>query len=80
VGTSRFELVRFGDAYDVDEVDDFLVRVEGRLTHRQDAALAAEISSARFTVRRIRPGYAMDQVDQHLDELADRAARGLGRS
>ncbi|MEH3034546.1 MAG: DivIVA domain-containing protein [Aeromicrobium erythreum] len=68
--------MKFREGYDVDEVDDFLLAVERRLTGRPDSALAHDIASVRFTPRRLRGGYDMGEVDAYLDELHRRAETG----
>lgn len=68
--------VRWAEGYDIDEVDDFLDRVEPRLDGRLDPALADEIRGVRFTPVRLRKGYAVHEVDQLLDELESRARTG----
>jgi DivIVA domain-containing protein len=80
VTAPRFPLVRFREGYHVGEVDDFLAKVEPRVTGRPDGSIAALIREARFTPVRLRQGYDMGSVDAHLDALHARAERGSPRA
>lgn len=72
----RFPTTKLREGYHMGEVDDFLAKVEPRVTGRPDGSIAALIREARFTPVRLRQGYDMGAVDAHLDALHARAERG----
>jgi DivIVA domain-containing protein len=58
-----FSHVRLREGYSIEEVDEFLDRVEhGFVT-------ADEVRTVQFTTVRVRAGYNEDEVDDHLDEI-----------
>jgi DivIVA domain-containing protein len=80
VPSPSFSTVRWREGYTIDEVDRFLATVHRELAGRlPDAALAERIRRAVFTPVRLRPGYDMQQVDDHLDELHLLASQGHPR-
>ena len=76
VPAPRFRVVRFRDAYDIDEVDAFVDRCTIALDRGDTTDLtAAAIRDVRFTPKRFRPGYDMTDVDRYLDEVATELQR-----
>ncbi|PSK99568.1 DivIVA domain-containing protein [Murinocardiopsis flavida] len=76
-----FDTTRMHTGYDEEEVDSFLDHVEATLVTLRDGKdapgatesgmlTAARVRAERFTTTRLRPGYAPDQVDAFLDEVA----------
>lgn len=63
-----FRAVRFGEGYDVNEVDDFVDRVERALGSGDRSLTPQQVLQQRFTPTRFGEGYAMDDVDAYLDE------------
>lgn len=66
----RFRPVRFGEGYDMQEVDDFIDRIEHALHTGDGSVTADQILQQRFTQTRFSEGYAMDDVDRYLDRVA----------
>ncbi|MEU8378537.1 DivIVA domain-containing protein [Streptosporangium sp. NPDC048865] len=63
---------RLGMGYNEDEVDDFLDRIVATLRGTTDTPLTpGDVRGARFATVMLRPGYAIGDVDEFLDELAD---------
>lgn len=58
-----FSEVRLRQGYMIDEVDEFLGRVERGLV------TADEVRDVQFTTVRMRAGYDEDEVDDHLDRI-----------
>ena len=65
----RFRPVRFGEGYDMQEVDDFIDRIEHALHTGDGSVTADQILQQRFTRTRFSEGYAMDDVDRYLDRV-----------
>ncbi|WP_344919353.1 DivIVA domain-containing protein [Streptosporangium oxazolinicum] len=71
---------RLGMGYDEDEVDVFLDRIVATLRGTTDAPLTpGDVREARFTTVMLRPGYAIGEVDEFLDEMAGVLETGPGR-
>jgi DivIVA domain-containing protein len=69
-----FTVVRIREAYVIEEVNAFLDQVERELQGPlPNKDLARRVRTARFAPTRLKPGYDMGEVDQHLDELERRA-------
>ncbi|WP_440104523.1 DivIVA domain-containing protein [Streptosporangium sp. H16] len=63
---------RLGMGYNEDEVDAFLDRIVATLRGTTDTPLTpGDVRAARFATVMLRPGYAIAEVDEFLDELAD---------
>ncbi len=78
--TPTFRLTRFRESYDIAEVDAFLVEIRPWLDARlPNLEVAARIRDVAFTPVRMRPGYDLDQVDDHLDELQKLASQEVPR-
>ncbi|GAA3412713.1 DivIVA domain-containing protein [Streptosporangium vulgare] len=62
---------RLGMGYDEDEVDAFLDRIVATLRGTTDTPLTpGDVREARFATVMLRPGYAIGEVDEFLEELA----------
>ncbi|MEU4540780.1 DivIVA domain-containing protein [Streptosporangium sp. NPDC023825] len=62
---------RLGMGYNEDEVDAFLDRIVATLRGTTDTPLTpSDVREARFATVMLRPGYAIAEVDEFLDELA----------
>ncbi|MER5650373.1 DivIVA domain-containing protein [Streptosporangium sp. NPDC002524] len=62
---------RLGMGYDEDEVDAFLDRIVATLRGTTDSPLTpGDVRGARFATVMLRPGYAIGEVDEFLDEVA----------
>lgn len=55
--------------YDCTEVEDFLHQAQRALRARPPAMAPYEVQDARFRGVRLRSGYAMQAVDDHMEEL-----------
>lgn len=76
--TPQFRLTRFRESYAIAEVDAFLDAIGPWLTGRlPNQEAASRIRDARFSPVRMRAGYVMDDVDDHLGELLKLASQGL---
>ena len=71
----RFRSVRFGEGYDVQEVDDWIDRVQRALRTGDGSVTAEQVLQKRFTRTRFAEGYATDDVDEYLDSVAVPALR-----
>lgn len=71
----RFRLVRFGEGYDAQEVDDWIDRIQSALRTGDGSITADQVLQKRFTRTRFAEGYAMDDVDDYLDTVAVPALR-----
>src|SRR5699024_381269 len=71
----RFRLVRFGEGYDAQEVDDWIDRIQSALRTGDGSITAEQVLQKRFTRTRFAEGYAMDDVDDYLDTVAVPALR-----
>jgi DivIVA domain-containing protein len=65
----RFSPVRFSEGYEMEEVDDFLDRVERALLSGDGSVTAQDVAGARFTPVRFAEGYDMQEVDAALDDV-----------
>ncbi|QNN83143.1 DivIVA domain-containing protein [Brachybacterium sp. Z12] len=65
----RFMPVRFGEGYDMQEVDDFIDRCERALLSGDGSATAETVQQHRFSPTRFREGYDMEDVDRFLDAV-----------
>lgn len=77
----RFTTTRLSGGYDMQEVDDFLDRVEPVLRGTCAAGPGAsitpeEVLQLRFSSTRFGEGYAMDEVDDLLDSVIVPMLRG----
>ncbi|WP_436759258.1 DivIVA domain-containing protein [Streptosporangium sp. V21-05] len=71
---------RLGMGYDEDEVDAFLDRIVATLRGTTDTPLTpGDVREARFATVMLRPGYAIGEVDEFLEELAGALETRLGR-
>lgn len=65
----RFTATRFGEGYDMQEVDDFLDRCDRALATGDGSVTAQSVRDMRFTPARFREAYRMDEVDDFLDAV-----------
>lgn len=73
---ARFEVTRFREGYDMEEVDRLLDEVSsvvGQDDPEEISLLSNMISNAKFQVTKFREGYDMVQVDDFLDALTEQA-------
>jgi DivIVA domain-containing protein len=59
---AAFAVVKWQQGYAIDEVDAFMATISSRTPN--------QIRKAQFSVRRLRPGYRMQDVDDALDAWA----------
>jgi DivIVA domain-containing protein len=67
---TRFPTTRWREGYDVASVDAFVARAERAVSMRDGSVTAREVEQVRFAPVRLRTGYQMDDVDNHLARLA----------
>jgi DivIVA domain-containing protein len=80
VERAAFRPGRLGMGYNEDEVDAFLDRVVATLRGTTDTPLTpGDVREARFATVMLRPGYAIGEVDEFLDDLARVLETHLGR-
>ncbi|MBB2910077.1 DivIVA domain-containing protein [Streptosporangium becharense] len=80
VERAAFRPGRLGMGYDEDEVDAFLDRIVATLRGTADVPLtAADVRRARFATVLLKPGYAVNEVDDLLAGLAGVLETHLGR-
>ena len=65
-----FERVRFREAYNIAEVDEFVQRAHHALESRDGSLTASDVNNVRFRPERWKEGYQMGQVDEELDRIA----------
>ncbi len=70
IQSTRFQIVRFREGYEMSDVDRFLNELSAKVA--QGVASPADIDAARFRPVRLREGYDMDWVDATLDNLRAR--------
>lgn len=63
----RFTSLTFRRGYDMDQVDDLLDALEAAA--REGRSLAAIVAGAQLRLTRLRPGYAIDEVDAFLADI-----------
>jgi DivIVA domain-containing protein len=66
----RFERVRSREAYNIEDVDEFIRRAHHALEYRDGSMTARDVHGARFRPVRLKEGYEMGQVDEELDRVA----------
>lgn len=80
--TATLPTTRFGEGYDLAEVDDLLDRCVVMLETLERGSVAGvqpdEVEHAAFRTTRFRVGYAMDAVDELLDRVVGTLRAGLG--
>jgi DivIVA domain-containing protein len=67
---TRFPTTRWREGYDVASVDAFVARAERAVSMRDGSMTVREVEQVRFAPVRLRTGYQMDDVDDHLARLA----------
>ena len=65
----QFTVTRFGEGYDMQEVDDFLDRCDRALATGDGSVTAQSVREMRFSPTRFREAYRMDEVDDFLDSV-----------
>ncbi len=66
----RFARARFREAYNMDDVDAFLLRAHDALESRDGSITASDVRDVRFRPVRWNEGYRMGPVDKELDRVA----------
>jgi DivIVA domain-containing protein len=66
----RFSRVRFREAYNIVEVDEFFDRAHDALDSRDGSITVDEVESVLFRPERWKEGYDMGEVDEELDRIA----------
>lgn len=64
----RFTTVRFGAGYDMEDVDQYLARLEAAVRAQDGSISPQDVLNQRFRTTRFGDGYAADEVDRFLDE------------
>lgn len=65
----RFTTTRFGEGYDMQEVDDFLDRCDRALATGDGSVTAQSVREMAFSPTRFQEAYRMDEVDDFLDSV-----------
>ena len=77
---AAFTVTRWRESYSIDDVDDFLAEIGPLLQDSlPNPELAARISDVRFALARLRPGYDMVEIDDHLEHVMALASQGHPR-